>query len=177
MSEIDCTQPLELSDGTPVELDMNPDHFGFAEGWINVKWGDPENPHTRNFLIADGSIRVPGVWPEDYRTLRNVQPETITLPKSLWERTEALVRRLAGSPAGLLEWHADSAVRMEAVAVAKLLPEPPVDPDLIEARAIAGGKLPGEADYFNKGECDQGDYVQIALAAIARGRQLEREGK
>lgn len=58
----------------------------------------------------------------------------------------------------------------EARAIAALLPEP-VDPDLLEAKAIVKEAYPEmRADYA-------GRRISIALAAIKRGRDLERSGK
>ncbi|NYD88768.1 hypothetical protein [Sphingomonas melonis] len=59
----------------------------------------------------------------------------------------------------------------KARAIAALLPEP-VDADLVEARRIAADHYGGNP-WIAEGECDEDKTVQIALAAIKRGRALE----
>ncbi len=68
----------------------------------------------------------------------------------------------------------------EARAIVALLPEP-VDADLIEAREVAaavfdnGGSHPSIASGLRAGKRDGGIDVTVALAAIKRGRALEKE--
>lgn len=53
----------------------------------------------------------------------------------------------------------------------------PVDPDLIQAREIAAGTHDGSsewADGAKKGLRDDSRAVQLVLAGIKRGRELER---
>lgn len=56
-------------------------------------------------------------------------------------------------------------------------PKPEVDPDLLEARKIAAGvfgqeKNPVLAAAVREGKVDMGSYVQCALAALKRSREL-----
>ena len=59
--------------------------------------------------------------------------------------------------------------------------QPPVDPDLIEAREIVKATLVPESharcdcrEKIDAGEWDRGHKVRATLAAIKRGRELER---
>lgn len=65
----------------------------------------------------------------------------------------------------------------EARAIVALLPEP-VDPDLLEARElyVVANNLGGDdATFVRKGQMDACDEIQLALAAIKRGRELARQ--
>lgn len=67
-----------------------------------------------------------------------------------------------------------------AAAIVADLPKP-VDPDLIEARRVAEHRSSVRGylyplDAFCQGHRDDGDDVQIALAAIKRGRALASSG-
>jgi hypothetical protein len=90
------------------------------------------------------------------------------------ERMVALVRHAAVSASG----H----TKEEARAIAALLPEP-VDPDLVEARKLVAernGNLRIECGYRQQvldGQEDDHPAVINTLAAIKRGRELERAGK
>jgi len=92
---IDITKPLELSDGTPVELDMRDPAKCIEGGWINVKWGEPGAYWTRNFLLNDGSIRVPSCAGSDKRTLRNVKENEVRTGLEHLEQLEQLARKIA----------------------------------------------------------------------------------
>jgi hypothetical protein len=50
----------------------------------------------------------------------------------------------------------------------------PVDPDLIEAREIVGARYLELLPLYRAGRYDSGSTIPIALAAIKRGRELER---
>ena len=57
--------------------------------------------------------------------------------------------------------------------------EPPVDPDLIEARKLVAGKYQSIRDHdyagwVNSGQKDDSSEVRLILSAIKRGRELER---
>lgn len=98
------------------------------------------------------------------------------IPQELVERMVALVRELAGRPGGLMAWHSDTPAKVEAVAIASLLPEP-VDPDLIEAREFlilshGAGVSEGYKRYARDGSYDDDEDCQRWLAAIKRGREL-----
>ncbi len=56
--------------------------------------------------------------------------------------------------------------------------EEPVDPDLIEAREICALTTISNcnAEAYRSGEIDHATIIQTALAAIKRGRELERGG-
>lgn len=48
--------------------------------------------------------------------------------------------------------------------------EPPVDPDLIEARKIAAELNKDDSDFILRGDVDAGWTVKAALAGIKKGR-------
>jgi len=94
------------------------------------------------------------------------------------ERMVSLVRKMEPEGSHSRSYTLRREDYVEAHAIAALLPEP-VDPDLIEARRIAL-KNAKDRGYFHTPACylagdhDESDDVQIALAAIKRGRALER---
>lgn len=67
----------------------------------------------------------------------------------------------------------------EARAIVAKLPQP-VDPDLIEAREVYARIAESvhddriEAKHARSGILDDDEYVKLVLAAIKRGRELER---
>lgn len=68
----------------------------------------------------------------------------------------------------------------EAKAVSALLPEP-VDPDLVEARTLAWEHSDCKKSYSQSfvmdGRADNGTAVKAMLAAIKRGREMQKDGK
>lgn len=93
------------------------------------------------------------------------------IPQELVDRMVALVRDLAGYPAASIYDAID-----EAQAIAKALPKP-VDPDLIEARNLVECTVHWSAQTdrdLASGKNDGTTEMRIALAAIKRGRELER---
>lgn len=103
------------------------------------------------------------------------EPSTIPVDKALWERVVGLIRDMAGWPTASTP---PIRFELEARAIAELL-RPVVDEDLIEAREVAAsmydnGRNELLASNVRKGLRDDGMDVSIALAAIARGRALER---
>lgn len=94
--------------------------------------------------------------------MTDLSPETVG-------RMEALVRKVA-----TWTWvaHTDADKDYaEARAIVAKLPEP-VDPDLVEAREIAQHGVNVGVNDFAGGHCDKSHDVQLALAAIKRGRAL-----
>ena len=93
----------------------------------------------------------------------------MTEPKLLTER-ELL---------GLLELNTKEDILKELRERGLIAPEP-VDPLLIEAREIVARVVgAGGASWFGgefrKGKCDDHQSMQVALAALKRGREIERE--
>lgn len=96
----------------------------------------------------------------------------------LYARMEKLVRRIVTErdtyPHAIL-----IAVEMEARAIVTLLPDDPVDPDLIAAREIAASTPEDETtvwaedDDIRAGDHDDHFVVRLALAAIKQGRALQ----
>jgi len=97
------------------------------------------------------------------------------------ERAVALVKRLASlSPDHLPRAFEFAPIQDEARAIVAALE--PVDPDVLEARNIEAqicrrSDLEDEAQKVEKGELDDRPGMVGVLAAIKRGRQLEKEGK
>lgn len=83
------------------------------------------------------------------------------------ERMETLVRKLADSGYDRITDLTD-----EAREIVKLLPAPPVDPLLIEARQIVTEIDEGLEEETLAGLYDQGSFVRIALAGLKRGQEL-----
>jgi hypothetical protein len=99
----------------------------------------------------------------------------------VWGRMEALVRQIGAdrepNGEGIVVFNG-SALVAEARAIVALLPEP-VDADLVEARRLAVGFRSGEKirDEILTGERDSEEAIQALLAAIRRGRALERDSR
>jgi hypothetical protein len=78
------------------------------------------------------------------------------------------------------DYDTDPDQRAIAATLRELNWQPPVDPDLVEARKIAAtmqkalGADEGIASAYYAGRYDDGHTVSVALAAIKRGRELER---
>lgn len=121
-------------------------------------------------IAAKASVAVIDISP--------TQPDTIPINRELWERVEALVRGMANWPVGStppFRWEC------EARAIVAMMP-PAVDPDLLEARKIVAADMDDGAGAIACGypqSCLDGDYddkpiMAVALAAIRKGRELER---
>jgi hypothetical protein len=71
----------------------------------------------------------------------------------------------------------DFFVASYAATLRELNWQPPVDPDLVEARKIAAAHWqhsdPRYASEILSGTCDSGISVSVAIPAIKRGRELE----
>lgn len=95
------------------------------------------------------------------------------IPQELVDRMIVLMRNFAqGSERTIPE--ATSLLRDCAKCILAELPKP-VDPDLIEARAIAGSHCGGDLqDNIMSGSWDGDIIVRHVYAAIKRGRELER---
>jgi hypothetical protein len=141
----------------------------------DVLWQTPSGK-----LIKQPIVNYSGTWSREsngpinniigYR--RRAEPTLRTADEAL-QRMEALVRRMAA----LSNPFAGNADYVDAREIVKLLPEPPVDPDLIEARRIAqddaNGLAPGNDDsYYTSGQGDHTDLIAQLTRAIKRGREL-----
>lgn len=92
---------------------------------------------------------------------KDISPEVV-------EKLVAFVRNLASSSSA-------SPIFRQAADLVALLPEP-VDPDLIEARKLAGAlNQGGSTEQWLSGKWDDGPAVQWHLAGIKRGRQLSQD--
>ena len=87
----------------------------------------------------------------------------MTEPKPLTER-ELL---------GLLEWNTKEEI-LDELRERGLIADDPVDPDLLEAREIATDHAAKFGHDYVRYPDDDAAVVQIAFAAIKRGRQLEQ---
>lgn len=93
-----------------------------------------------------------------------IQPTQPTIPTDIAERAIALVRDMAGVTLGT--W--------TDTARAILADLEPVSVDLLAARECVMS-VNGGSPYTEAGDDDDKQIMQAALAAIAKGRQLERE--
>lgn len=157
---VDWSRPIEAvhDDGrvVPVIIMSGPD----SDGDYGVT---PAPDGTHNCFRADGSKWVGGYIHGDTGwRIRNVTQPAPT-PDELTKRMEALVRDMATLVGGATY----SQLQTEARAIVAMLPEP-VDPDEAEARDLVRMAYPDMKDDY------QGRRLDIALAAIKRGRALER---
>lgn len=114
---------------------------------------------------------------------RKSEPTLRTSDEAL-RRMEALVRRMAAdalkvAKLSIYDYGNDLD---EAREIVKLLPEPPVDPDLLEARKILAEAivpLIGEtaAEEYLSGEKDNVPVMNAVRAALTRGRELAVESR
>ena len=121
--------------------------------------------------------RLPLVFAWDHASLpsdiigyhRKSEPTLRTSDEAL-RRMEALVRRMATRAY-------DSGWGEEAREILKLLPELPVDPDLLEARRIAQDDSPSfeQNDYYTSGQGDHTNLIAALTRAVRRGRELAAE--
>jgi hypothetical protein len=167
---IDWTKPIETDEATPRSCAVIREACGVRlvlVGQREVHW-----------FPDDGLI----YWRDGELHIRNVIPAPAPMELELLDdgmRTAAkyaleVVRKYEPGRSGLIH----NLGRLEEFLdryPARF--EPPVDPDLIEARKIAHSTHAHVTDdwSFLDGTCDDGDFVQSALAAIKRGRELERE--
>lgn len=91
---------------------------------------------------------------------------TNDIPDEVVARMVALVREMADRDSPTYYYD----LFMRARDIAALLPEP-VDPDLIEARKIVKACYPEMTEGYN------GRRMMVAKSALARGRELAKEGK
>jgi len=155
MSEIEWDSPIEAyhSDGRVARVE----YVGFSS--FGNRAVQPSNRvDGANCFKEDGTAAHAGGW-----KIRNVS-NTISLDKTLWERIEALVRKIGG-------YGYDQDALEEAGRLAKLLPKPPVDSDSAKAKLIVESLFP-DASPQNENALHQSAY-----AGITCGRELEREGK
>lgn len=187
LSKVVFGDPIEMTGKRPAWLEYG----------IPMRWSAGGNPYLdvkshecvnwgRDYPV---SIRLPVDHPY-YR--QTAEPKGLTTNETLpsdpiAKRMEALVRRIADD-----EHFSDSAearaVTREARAIVALLPEP-VDADLVEARemaidlmsktVIANGnpQAAPEIVRIREGKGDTNSYVVACLAAIRRGRALERDSR
>lgn len=165
--------------GEPIECrGQKPD--GFPTGRVPVQWSYNGRPYLdvtaeqcKNFGLPDQPVLIR--LPVDV-----AEPKGLTTNKTLpsddiAKRMEALVRAMAGANVLSGFTHYD-----EAKAIVALLPKP-VDADLVEARKLAVEHTDGwgerRAADILAGLCDDGVAVPAMLAAIRRGRALERDSR
>ncbi|WP_338469061.1 hypothetical protein V3I01_08130 [Sphingomonas sp. gentR] len=179
LSKVDWTRPIEAvndCDGRVVVLTLAsscPDKLAYY--WTTDSPAGDANCYWK----VDGSNACNPNW-----RIRNVAevPWNSKEPSDpIAKRMEALVRALAESRYGI-------SLADEARAIVALLPEP-VDADLVEARemaidlmsktVIANGnpQAAPEIIRIREGKGDTNSYVVACLAAIRRGRALERDSR
>lgn len=167
--EMTGKRPAWLEDGIPMRWSAGGNPYLDVKSHECVNWG-------RDYPVL---IRLPVDHP-CYRQMAEPKGLTTneTLPSDpIAKRMEALVRAMA-SP----RWStANNENYVEARAIATLLPEP-VDADLVEARECVAAVYEAAsrhdlAKITRDGGQDKRLRVQSALAAIRRGRALERDSR
>jgi len=158
---IDWSAPIEAvhEDGrvVAVKISMGPYAGNQYDLTPELPNDDPEG--FGHFTFAeDGSHHI-AKW-----RIRNVATKPVRTAAEMLGRLEALARRLAAPDQPGVHYVTQmEPLREEARAIVAEM-TPPVDPDLIEARKIAA-----EAE-----DAPHGTLEDVALAAIKRGRELER---
>ena len=156
----------------------DPDHFGwcFSNGKPNITAIRlPANHPHYNLTTHTYTVR-----PEDEAALlasdpllRSTPDEQAVAPE-LVARLVELARSVATSSACTI---------LQTVEAQKILAAlEPVDPMLLEARQVVAGLYEGQGvahlrEQALSGEGDEWFHTKVARAAIARGRQLEKEVK
>lgn len=169
---VDWTKPIEAvhEDGRTFaavfDYGQNGDHYWIESGkepedcaLFYYESGEPASPTYKNWRI------------------RNVQPAATkpAISDELVERMVAAVRQHASGSAEVLQ-RSDGEYRSlyaECMAIAAELPQS-VDPDLLEARKCAVPYVDALTSDILEGGYDSSSQVSAALAAIKRGRALER---
>jgi len=170
---IDVTQPLELSDGTRVELRKA------QSGWIDVVWDEGTRTFTNEgqMYIRDETSHHPKL---NGRTLRNVRQPAKATATGLehLERLEALARRIAAVDTGNKEFAGKTwvqtneihAIASEAREIVALLPERTTDPDWILAGDLAVAQ---DCDRKEWGDRFDLGWLHCSIYdALKRGREL-----
>jgi len=163
MEIIDWNLPLETDEPTPRAVTM-----------IQMNGFDGTPPTVA--VTYDGATRVydeqgrPASWQMGLLPkIRNVR--ALRTSDECLRRMEWLVRRLAER-----QLESCIAARSEAREIVKLLPVPPVDPDVINARKLVadGYHQDGSPSYEGvmNGDRDNDEAFQMALAGLQRGREL-----
>ena len=174
--KIDWSKPIEAVhvDGRVKPMILSPEWAGACDFKTTES---PDEYNSNSYWHksgANGFVRSP--W-----TIRNVAPATPTRTAlEQLEKYEGLLRRLAECSASLGE--PGEPVRklvVEARAIVAELPEV-ADGDLLEARNVVmqvhkdRGYMNEDRAALDAGEYDNDQPVLIAVAAIKRGRALER---
>lgn len=170
--------------GPEIKVDgKRPEWLGNAERvWVSNFSGseiDQERIAGRVYWPNAKSIRLPANHPH----------YTTPTPD---ERALALVKRMAEWLAESDRSQIDKSLYWQSEARAIVAALEPVDGDLVEAREICASSAISEYDdpgnrevtlgsdlarHYRDGSYDKNSDMRRALAAIKRGRQLEKEGK
>ncbi len=118
--------------------------------------------------------------PADHPHYRNVEPQEPPLPPE-WAMLKALsLMEYGGTPLSKVQDEPNE--HYEVVAFARYISqheEPPVDPDLLEARQIeyelCKAQDMHDPEQALRGEWDDNEGLKGVLKAIKRGRELERQ--
>lgn len=173
--------------GEPIECrGQKPD--GFPTGRVPVQWSYNGRPYLdvtaeqcKNFGLPDQPvlIRLP-VDVADPKGLISSE----TLPSDdIAKRMEAFVRR-AAVDLDHEQGPVECALQMEARSIVALLHEP-IDPNLLECRKI-GAEISKKHSALHQimrpqswedGDNDDSHKMELMLAAIRRGRALERDSR
>jgi hypothetical protein len=174
---INWQEPIETVDGDAVKLRWPQQALGVS-GTIEVMIAGDDVSRTYN---RDGKH-----YNQEMPDIRNTKPEqakdkSVSPADDIAARMEKALRKLAAEDIRSHQSDGVQAAIFEARNIVAELPEV-VDGDLLEAREIACEQLMSfgassemiAADDISKGERDDAIVVHVALAAIRRGRALER---
>lgn len=161
---IDWSKPLEaVKIGTDIVVPVTLAPYRLGQIVDRYTNECPDDATTNKGWFEDGTDWCAG---NGWR-IRNRQPATPAISAEVVGRMVDLVRRMAATEA-----YADTGWAIDARSIAALLPVE--DGDLVEARRIAFNVTGYD---FTLGDSDNSEAVKSALAALKRGRELERNGK
>lgn len=160
MAAINWDLPLETDEATPR-----------AVTWASVRATGREPTNSFAGRIVDtgetgiwNDQGIPVTGDQSLPRIRNVRAIGTSRDEA-FRRMEDLVRKLDSCPG-------NEACLVEAREIVKLLPAPPVDPLLIEARRIAQDTTERVFPDFMAGAHDGELPVRCALAGLQRGQEL-----
>lgn len=163
--DVNPMDPIEAYHPEYPSYGVHPAQYSFGPRGHRVRFNGGEH-----ILEPNGHLPYSG-W-----RIRNVQPVVAkpAISDELVERMVTFLRKLD-------KWDGSYALASdmtEARAIVAKLPQP-VDPDLLEARAIEARicrevENSRDAERVERGEFDERPGMQGVLAAIKRGRALER---
>ncbi len=184
LSKVDWGKPIEA--WNPITNETVPMQLEEFVGSSPVTEDCPDPSTSNTWWRQDGANRCVGSPWRIRNVVKHVQPDigilmTDPIAKRM-EALEAILQSLAFFYAGAERGSVTSftvngqLVRDIEDAIVALLPEP-VDADLVEARKVVRENNRMASYNYEDGSFDATPIVQCALAAIRRGRALERDSR